>query len=405
MLRITCAWALSLLCLSAKFCVGADDPRALYESAATQVAERDYQAAVGSLSKLIDDYPDSVAAKFGRRHLAECYLAIGQGRNALATLLEVQPDQVISIIRDQGLESELPETVRELALKAIERIIFRFEEEEKYPEAIELQRCMGRIQPSPKHRQAILRIAIRGSVMLARQDESYQVLVAAVPQELRHHFLLGLAEAFRNAGDAQRAESNLRLLISELTTVQADSSDDRTATKQLNSELLPTAYLRLVAILTKDKKTWEALQLARESTAKFANFEHAVEFDFLTAQNLISGIQFDEAQQTLQAVMSNTGNGPNTRARAQWLVGELYFLQDRWQEASLAYSATEKYGALAWSHRAQLQRAKCLELLHEPQLARSLYEALSQIEDGDISGQAQARLALLSSPPLNAATK
>lgn len=404
MLRIKCACALSIICLSATHLL-ADDSRVLYALAAQQMAEKDFASAAKSLAKLRDEYPNSIATKLSQQQLLECLVATGQGIEALAMVSGIEAAEIIGKLGEPDAQIELPSQTHNLANRAIQCAVFELESNDQFPEAIRLQILAHDIQKSRQHRKSILRIGIRGSVLLARECESYQEILDTIPEQLRADFLFGLAEAFENAGDIDRAQSTLEVLISDLRsrelTKRETQDSELPSSKSAKDALLPTACLKLASLQTRKKSTMNALTLAQQCRAEFPEFKHAQEFSFLVTQNLIAQIRFEEAHSVLQEVLNTCSKNPKACARAQWLAGELFFLQDRLQLAKAAYSQVEAYSVAEWTHRAQLQRAKCLELLQEPEAAYELYKSLSLLENNKISSQAQERLVQLglNTPP------
>ena len=409
MLRIKCACALSIICLSATHLL-ADDSRILYALASQQMAEKDFTSAAKSLAKLRDEYPTSVAAKQSQQQLLECLVTTGQGIEALAIVLGIEAAEIIGKLGEPDAEIELPSQTHNLANRAIQCAVFELESNDKFPEAIRLQILAHGIQKSRQHRKSVLRMGIRGSVVRAREGESYQEIVATIPAQLRADFLFGLAEAFGSAGDIERAQATLEVLVSDLRsselTKQGSQNAELSNIELEKHALLPTACLKLASLQTRQKSTMNALSLAQHCRAEFPEFKHAHEFGFLVAQNLIAQIRFEEAHTVLQEVLDTCSKNPKACARAKWITGELFFLQDRLQLAKTAYSQVEAYSVAEWTHRAQLQRAKCLELLQEPEAAYELYRSLSLLSNDKISSQAQERLVQLglNTPPQQVAS-
>ena len=393
MVRTICAFALSILSgpiPGAAYQEGS--PRSLYQDAARQVAKKDYAAAIRSLKQLVSDFPESSAAKQGRYHLAECLLAADQPLESLTTILSTTKEELASAENSLELVSRLPSKSKTLARSAIQAAVFKFEQEERFEDAIHLQSFAGTLFDDAAHRKKNVRLAIRGCLYLRRNEQSCDRLLNALEAEQRYVVRFGLAEALVAAGDLATAERALESLIKDLRIQKQMNRENRVESQHT---LLPPAYLRLTSLKTKQKKASEAIRLAQSCSKEFPNFRFAHEFEFLLAQNLIANIQFNAAHQVLSNVVQTHKSHPNHAARAQWLIAELYFLQDNIQLAMEAYKAVENYPSPTWSMRARLQRAKCLELIQEPDKAKSLYESLVTADDDQIVTQASARLALL----------
>lgn len=87
---------------------------------------------------------------------------------------------------------------------------------------------------------------------------------------------------------------------------------------------------------------------------------------------------FDDARQALERVVSHPlARGTETAAKAQFLIGETYFLQENWPAAFLAYQKV--YAAHrhpAWQAPALLQSAKCDEQRGKVAEAKRTYQQL-----------------------------
>ncbi|MCA9132562.1 MAG: tetratricopeptide repeat protein [Planctomycetales bacterium] len=129
-----------------------------------------------------------------------------------------------------------------------------------------------------------------------------------------------------------------------------------------------------------------------------AEFPYAFEFDYLLARCAIADIDFEQAEALLQQVME----APQAAAhealpRATWMLGEVYFLQRKFDRASTVYRRVvdmENYPQ--WQAHAWLQLAKCHELLAHPSEALAAYrQVVENYGDSPASSEASERLAII----------
>jgi len=117
----------------------------------------------------------------------------------------------------------------------------------------------------------------------------------------------------------------------------------------------------------------------------------------LTAELSIRRARFDEARETLLEIVRASDGSPALRPRAQWLVGETYFLQQRFADAIDAYRQVDSMDqAGQWAPAALLQAGKAFEKLGRSREAATCYTALlTRFRDWPHVTTAQTRLAAL----------
>lgn len=118
----------------------------------------------------------------------------------------------------------------------------------------------------------------------------------------------------------------------------------------------------------------------------------------LSAELSIRRARFDEARETLTEIVRSPDPSPTLRPRAQWLIGETYFLQQRYAEAIDAYRRVDSVDTAGqWAPAALLQAGKAFEKLGRSREAATCYTALlTRFRDWPHATTAQARLATLS---------
>jgi tetratricopeptide (TPR) repeat protein len=155
--------------------------------------------------------------------------------------------------------------------------------------------------------------------------------------------------------------------------------------------------LRRAQCLAQLRRWDEAAETARDIASRFPEFRQAFEADYLLGRYHAAEGQFDLARQAyLRVIQSADGAGTETAAMAQWMIGETYFHQENFDEALLAYAATETAHAYPrWQAAAALQAGKAHELLGNHEAAIGAYARLIyKYSDSPYADQATQRMGL-----------
>ena len=117
----------------------------------------------------------------------------------------------------------------------------------------------------------------------------------------------------------------------------------------------------------------------------------------LEAELAIRRARLDEARDLLAVIVRATETTAELRPRAQWLIGETYFLQQKYAEAIDAYRRVDMLDATGdWAAVALLQAGKSFEKLARPREAATCYTALlTRFADLPHANHARTRLAQL----------
>jgi tetratricopeptide (TPR) repeat protein len=120
--------------------------------------------------------------------------------------------------------------------------------------------------------------------------------------------------------------------------------------------------------------------------------------DLLEADLAVRQIEFDQARSGYEAVVRSPAATAALLGRAQWMIGETYFLQRNFHAAIEAYRKVEgldPHGPYAAA--ALIQAGKCFEQLGRTQQAGVCYGTLiSRFADSPHAGEARRRMAALS---------
>jgi len=146
-----------------------------------------------------------------------------------------------------------------------------------------------------------------------------------------------------------------------------------------------------------DDVTTASTRLAKARAAADATTQQRVLVDLLAADVQVRQLQFDRGRSLLEGVVRSAAADAGVRGRAQWMIGETYFMQRRFAEAIDAYRLVEGIsGDRHWTAAALVQAGKSFEQLGRTREAAVCYATLVQrFGDSQHASGARDRLALL----------
>jgi TolA-binding protein len=207
-------------------------------------------------------------------------------------------------------------------------------------------------------------------------------LVEKFPQhKLRPLAEYWLAEADYRSGKLQAAGERLADLSTRL--------EGRT------DAWLPLVPLRRAQVLAHEHRWQEAHDLAATISEKHPNFRQQYEVDYLLGRCLGALAKFDASRAAYaRVVQSPIGGGTETAAMAQWMIGETFFQQERYDEAIASYHRVERLFAFErWQAAALLQAGKCHEAKGTYRDAIGLYaQLLKQYPQTTFAQEASQRM-------------
>lgn len=199
--------------------------------------------------------------------------------------------------------------------------------------------------------------------------------------ELRPLAEYWLAEADYRTGKLREAGARL----ADLSTRLAGRNDD----------WLPMVPLRQAQVLAHEQRWQEAHDLAATIAEKYPNFRQQYEVDYLLGRALGALAKFEAARAAYdRVVQSPIGGRTETAAMAQWMIGETYFQQEKYDEAIAAYHRVERlFGFERWQAAAILQAGKCHEAKGRYRDAMQMYaQLLKQHAQTSFATEASQRL-------------
>jgi TolA-binding protein len=158
---------------------------------------------------------------------------------------------------------------------------------------------------------------------------------------------------------------------------------------------LPMVPLRRAQMLARERKWSEAYDLAATIEKDYPEFRQLYEVDYLLGRCLGKRGDFSAAREAYErVVLSPEGGRTETAAMAQWMIGESFFHQKKYDEAIRAYTQVVSLFAWPrWQAGALLQAGKCYELKGEVAEAEKNYARLiKDFPDTPFTEEAAARL-------------
>lgn len=153
--------------------------------------------------------------------------------------------------------------------------------------------------------------------------------------------------------------------------------------------------LRHAQGLARQQRWDEAFEVASKIDARFPAFSQQHEVDYVLGRYYASRAEFEAARKAyLRVIRSETGQGTETAAVAQWMIGETHFMQKQYDQAIKAYYRVESlYNFARWKAAALLQAGKCHEMLgHWDDAIKSYDQIVNQYNDTRFAEKAHKRL-------------
>ena len=166
---------------------------------------------------------------------------------------------------------------------------------------------------------------------------------------------------------------------------------------------LPVILLRTAELLALKKEWDQAEEIVLRIRNDFPKCNRSDEVDYLFARCLISKADFDAARKVLDTLTRSIDKTPaELLARANWMVGETYLLQRKYEEARNAYQQVLKIPKQNhWHSAALLQIGQCCEATQDTQGARNAYSQIAnEFGESPFASLAKQRLSLLPSSSL-----
>jgi TolA-binding protein len=165
---------------------------------------------------------------------------------------------------------------------------------------------------------------------------------------------------------------------------------------------LPVILLRTAELLALKKEWDQAEEIVLRIRNDFPKCNRSCEVDYLFARCLISKADFDAARNVLNTLTRSINTPAELLARANWMAGETYLMQRKYEEARNAYQQVLKIPKQNhWHSAALLQIGQCCEATQDTQGARNAYSKIAnEFGESPFASSAKQRLSLLPSSSL-----
>jgi TolA-binding protein len=161
---------------------------------------------------------------------------------------------------------------------------------------------------------------------------------------------------------------------------------------------LATILLRKAEMLALRKDWGQAEEIVLGIRSDFPECNRRCEVDYLLARCQVSKANFDGARETLAQIAQRLEAKPSELlARANWMAGETFLMQRRYEEARSFYQQVLKVPQQAyWHSAALLQIGQCAEASQDSKSAHEAYtNIVEHFSDSPFAALAKERLALL----------
>jgi cellulose synthase operon protein C len=240
-----------------------------------------------------------------------------------------------------------------------------------------------------------------------KERASYQLLVIAV-SEADWPAVLRLAQRFVSDFPASPQRPYAEYCGIEAVLTAPQSASDALAAAQVRvAELVqqpmpagseswyPRLWVLQAEAYLRQKKYAEVEQTATEMRSRFAASPLLHQMEEIVGRSLKQQGQLTEARAAFERVLNDSNAyGTETAAKAQFLLGETYFLQEKWQDAFLAYQKVyASYDFPVWKAASLLQAGQCDEQLEQwPDAAKTYRKLITEFPESEHVPEARKRL-------------
>lgn len=211
---------------------------------------------------------------------------------------------------------------------------------------------------------------LRGEALAAKGDwakarEAFEAMLKEFPKTQRRLAAeFGIAEDLYRRGDRVAAARAFDRLAEQLP--------------RNHEPWMAMIPLRQAQLLARQNQWVEAQAIAAKIASDFPNFDQQYEVDYLLGRCLANRADFDGARQAYGRVIRSPGGAKSeTAAMAQWMIGETYLHQKKYETALREFSRLEiLYAHPVWQAGALLQAGKCHELLGDAKSAVDQYQRI-----------------------------
>ena len=217
-------------------------------------------------------------------------------------------------------------------------------------------------------------------------------LISKFPNSI-HRFYVIYSQAEAVLASARPTEQELATAREKLQSLRTEV--DNEAIK--DAEWFDRIWVLLAELNYREKKYLDVLTIVEDLKKRKPKspFVHQAEEVLGRSYKQQAPPKFDEAREAFERVLADpSAFRTETAAKAQFMIGETYFFQEKWEAASIAYQKVySNYKFPEWQAAALLSSGKCDEAQNEWKLAAGSYKLLlKEFPESALAEEARKRL-------------
>jgi TolA-binding protein len=211
--------------------------------------------------------------------------------------------------------------------------------------------------------------------------------------ESQHRFYVLYSQAEATLASLKPSEQELSTAKEKLQSLRSESENESVK----EAEWFDRVWVLLAELSFREKNYAEVLTIVEDLKQRKPSspFLHQAEEVLGRSYKQQAPPKFDDARAAFERVLSDPAAfRTETAAKAQFLIGDTYFLQEKWDDALIAYQKVySNYKFPEWQAAALLSSAKCDESQSKWKLAAGTYKLLiKEFPDSAVTDEAKRRL-------------
>ena len=217
-------------------------------------------------------------------------------------------------------------------------------------------------------------------------------LISKFPNSLHRHYV-AYSQAEATLASVKPSDSDLAAAKEKLETLRAVDQSDSIR----EAEWFDRVWVLLAEIDYREKKYSDVVAVVEDLRQRKPKslFLHQAEEVLGRSYKQQAPVKFEEARAAFERVLADPAAfRTETAAKAQFLIGDTYFFQDKWDSASIAYQKVyTNYKFPEWQAAALLSAGKCDEKQNQWKLAAATYRLLvKEFPESTVAEEARKRL-------------
>ena len=391
-----------------------------YYRAESLMKNKQSNQALEAFRQLFESYPENEPAKAGAETEAPLEFYYKAGRWVVNILVSMNNADAADAAYD-ALLKRFPEPA-DLDVRLKDWALLNFDEK-KYDRSDEIWRRLLKERPESSYANDAKLYLAESDLLADKLDNAkrvfeelvesdkckdvvkeralYQLVVLAVDQqrwsdvhkygvqlrdrfpasEYRHYVTYSEAEAYLAGGDShgqdrtEKDREEERAVVRKLlTSLQAEAANDEVR----KAEWFDRVWVLLAELNLREKKYEEVETVVEDLKQRDANSPFLYQAEEVLGRSFKqrAPAKFDEARAAFKRVLSNRfAEGTETAAKAQFLIGDTYAFQEKWDDAFIAYQKVYSiYSFPEWQAEALFASAGCDERRNKWKQAAETYK-------------------------------